>query len=643
MTVSAADTNQTGSFNNLNTTLNEDNYQINLTGNYTYYPTTDNDLHDGLFVSGNHIIDGNNYSINANNSASILKIGVNNNGSFTPCSVVLKNINFINANSTYGAVYVAPGSSAYFINCTFTNNHAISYGGAIFAENCSKNSYHITLDDCNFINNSAGVKGGAVYTLNSNIKVTRSNFNGNLAGEAGGAIFCNLADAEITGSNFTNNQAPTGGAVDIISADVKDSKFINNSATSYDGGAIYAVYNLNVINSEFLNNYAQNTGGAIYNTISVNVKGSRFVNNTGTVYAVKNCNLTGNVLVNNNLHGQYTIFAYSNTTICADYNWWGNNNPFNMTDLIGLSPYTGGQTSYTPNNWIIMTQNIKDNIITTSLNSMQDKNGSNTSLLNNIELPLVHISYNSSTGLLNPEGNDFTGSTITEYTPLNNSGENTVNSVIDNQTLTLNFNTEKVNTILTLENLTKNYNTSNNLTGKLQNTNNKPLNGEKVILNLTRLSDNKSKTYIVTTNVNGDFYLEINLSLGLYTAKATYNGNTEYSNNTNILANITILIDNKTGTKIIAEDFNHKVNAGLNYTGKLYDVSNNPINGQIVGLKLTRLSNNQTKTYYTRTDEHGQFQLPINLAIGEYSIFSSYNGTSKYAPSSSNNIIIIKS
>ncbi len=73
------------------------------------------------------------------------------------------------------------------------------------------------------------------------------------------------------------------------------------------------------------------------------------------------------------------------------------------------------------------------------------------------------------------------------------------------------------------------YNSSQNYTGKLIGENGKPLIGQHISLNLTCLSDGTSKIYWVTTDVNGEYQLPINLYNGEYTAQCSYSGTSQYA------------------------------------------------------------------------------------------------------------------
>lgn len=120
----------------------------------------------------------------------------------------------------YGGAMAIMDSDDVIINdCTFTNNYADCYGGAIYS-----NDSQITINDSTFLNNNCVLEGvdfdaeaatnfglgGAIYATGYN-----------------GYDYLNLDNCIIEG-----NQAYNGGGIfcDNMVLDIKDSRFINNSA-----------------------------------------------------------------------------------------------------------------------------------------------------------------------------------------------------------------------------------------------------------------------------------------------------------------------------------------------------------------------------------------------------------------------------
>lgn len=102
----------------------EENGTLNLNKDYTW---TSSDSKDPIIINKSMTVNGNGHIIDAKKQTSIFKIDESAN-------VVLKNINFINANSSDdengGAVYFDGNGSA--VNCNFMNCSSSEYGGAVY-------------------------------------------------------------------------------------------------------------------------------------------------------------------------------------------------------------------------------------------------------------------------------------------------------------------------------------------------------------------------------------------------------------------------------------------------------------------------------------------------------------------------------
>ena len=186
-----------------------------------------------------------------------------------------------NLETSGGAVYIlASGGIAqpYFYNCMFRNNHADTYGGAVYtyAENaavCSPIFSH-----CRFINNDAGVSGGAIHTVYKD-NTTQSNqiksctFNQNYAAKDGGACFFTVRNKlfSITNDTFFNNNALGRGGCFYL--DIKNSKF----GLALDSSYVYS--NTAGVGPIFT------AIGDLFNfddTCNVTIHNSKFINNTIT-------------------------------------------------------------------------------------------------------------------------------------------------------------------------------------------------------------------------------------------------------------------------------------------------------------------------------------------------------------------------
>ena len=156
----------------------------------------------------------------------------------------------------------------YSYNCTFFNNSAEAYGGAIFG------TLSVEVHESDFTSNRAGTKnsgsGGAIYTLTSMVQGSGGSFSGNSA-RFGGAIMA--PTLRVYGIVYTANKANNGGALYvtkvltaenlIFHANVANS---NQSSVSFGkGGAIFAetdaIFECN--QCAFDNNRADVIGGGV--------------------------------------------------------------------------------------------------------------------------------------------------------------------------------------------------------------------------------------------------------------------------------------------------------------------------------------------------------------------------------------------
>ncbi len=197
-------------------------------------------------------------------------------------------------------------------------------------------------------------------------------------------------------------------------------------------------------------------------------------------------------------------------------------------------------------------------------------------------------------------------------------------------------NITEFNIIINVNDFNSYVGDSSKLEGLLKTNNGTLLLNTEVNIKLTRLSNNLSKVYSVKTNSLGKFSLEINLASGYYNADIIYNNNFSSANKI-ISMNIS-----KYENILNITDFNFSYNLNKDLEGKIFTKSNVSIVNEPVFIKLTRLSNNLSKTYKVLSDAMGRFNLPINLANSRYMVYCSYDGTSIYEKTESKifNLII---
>ncbi|WP_405290048.1 right-handed parallel beta-helix repeat-containing protein [Methanobrevibacter sp.] len=177
--------------------------------------------------------------------------------------ITLKNLKIINSESINGAIKIYGSAKFNFINCTFTNNKATNYGGAIYNDVVET----LTIKDCKFTGNGAVYMGGAIYSK-GDIIIENSIFENNKGASDGAAVYGEKR-IEVSNSVFKSNTAESklssyGGAInskkDLL---VYNCTFTDNSA--HEGGAIFGHSDVIIENSQFINNYA-NEGGAVKTT-----------------------------------------------------------------------------------------------------------------------------------------------------------------------------------------------------------------------------------------------------------------------------------------------------------------------------------------------------------------------------------------
>ena len=223
---------------------------------------------------------------------------------YSPVKLSIFNSNFTDNNASYrgGAVYV--NAALTLDNCTFINNTAINHGGAVTLNGAANITY------CKFINNTANAAAGAIYNINGGTgnsaggKISYSEFTNNTAGTNGGALYLTPTQTTVTYCNFTNNSAATGGAIYNYHRQLTTTycNYDNNNATG-EGGAIYIYsYNANYQSTITGCNFTSNNGtigGAVRTRGSLVIKDSNFINNTATTGSGGACNMySWNVITN---------------------------------------------------------------------------------------------------------------------------------------------------------------------------------------------------------------------------------------------------------------------------------------------------------------------------------------------------------
>lgn len=227
--------------------------------------------------------------------------------------ITLTNCTFQNLSGTKagGALYTNKGVTGRFTNCTFTNNTSEAHGGAVC---CSGSTNYFT--DCVFTGNTftgKSTNGGAIFLQNAgaSAEIINCTFTENTATNYGGAVEQNnnVTDGalKIVNTTFTNNTAKGGGALLTWMGDVtvENCSFEHNEATGTSGGAWYAslktAVTYKVAGCYFGENLSAAHGGAILSTS----KNATFTNCTFYKNEITGANNGGGALA---LQGDATIY-----------------------------------------------------------------------------------------------------------------------------------------------------------------------------------------------------------------------------------------------------------------------------------------------------------------------------------------------
>ncbi|MCG2829064.1 hypothetical protein L5462_07460 [Methanothermobacter sp. K4] len=168
---------------------------------------------------------------------------------------------------------------------------------------------------------------GTIYIYNANLTIQNCLLLNNTS-RFGGAIFADSSSrVTITNSTFTQNTANSyhGGAIGALfsTVTITNTTLINNTVNLYHGGAIYAQSSrVTITNSTLTNNTAPNLGGAIFADSSMVAIGNTTVtNNTapngGAIYAHfrSTVTITNSTLTNNTATNGGAIYIYLSCTL----------------------------------------------------------------------------------------------------------------------------------------------------------------------------------------------------------------------------------------------------------------------------------------------------------------------------------------
>ena len=416
-------------------------------------------------------------------------------------------------------------------------------------------------------------------------------------------ISVNAYDPFMYGAGVLGGQTGTGTSTAL------NNKFLNNNI--YLNGTYFVtgiITGYNSINTTVSENLVNVYGKDYAYGITLEASQMNFVNRNTVFtksivnYVMELFDSDNNLIEKNNLTGQgayvYGLGAYSST----------NNN------ILGNIIYANGKGKDIPLTGLHM-----DTLVYGNSGVILSFNSDNNLLKSNTIISTKGYAVNST---------NSTNNTVCDN--LLKTSNLSGNRAVYPQTNLVYDNYGDVSNSLSISNFTEKYGDAKNLTGHYYDSMGNPISGQHIALNLTNPLNGASKVYWVTTDTNGEYQLEINLSPGTYTARANV------GNLSTDLASIKVVNqdDNQDLTVLSANSFNETFNAGKNFTGALKDSNGNLLIGQHISIKLTRLSDGASKVYWATTDTNGEYQLSINLYSGEYTAQCAYSGTNKYSSSS---------
>ena len=399
----------------------------------------------------------------------------------------------------------------------------------------------------------------------------------------GGAIRC-VALVEITNCTFINNHAPSGGAVQLQGWDnvISDCVFIGNTA---DRGA------------------AIELSAAAYNTIT----GCVFYDNDIFASQANGCEINNNIFFNSTITFDWT----QNYNI--DNNWFGNN----ATNYDEMPVHE----DYTINSWLF-------------LNATADPD--TISIFDMSDIIFKLYLYNATSGEVSEHDSGLLYPVNLNVTAINGTinkntvklgepiifgpfalGSGSVTASIENATYMSIITVNKIQTEITGNAITATYNVNKDLVITLKDSDGNPVSGVNVTVDL-----NGAKTY--TTDSNGQVKVSSKgLAPKAYTAKITFNGNTNYAKSTKDIK-VTV---KKATPKLTAKKKTFKtIPKTKKYTIVLKDNTGKAIKKAKVTLKV------KGKTYKASTNSKGKatFKITKLNKKGTYKATITYKGNKYY-------------
>lgn len=232
---------------------------------------------------------------------------------------------------SYGGAIFNRGTVAGLSGCTFTNNTVLNSGGAIYNSGAMG-----SINSCTFTGNTAIQKassnviglgtGGAIYnsgTLTVTLSIFKNNSVNTAITKGDGAAIYNSGTLTATISTFEDNTAESGAIWNEGTSTITYCTFTNNNATNI-GGAIENYGTMTINFSTFTGNKA-NSAGAISNYGSLTISNSTFTGNTATKGGAISQRYDGSSGSNNALTITGSVFTGNTATTKGSAIYCGSN------------------------------------------------------------------------------------------------------------------------------------------------------------------------------------------------------------------------------------------------------------------------------------------------------------------------------
>ncbi len=308
-----------------------------------------------------------------------------------------------------GVSYVYPGGTVYVASGTYDEN-SIYVDTSMTITGSSEQNTIINGDNTGTI---FYVGSGVNLVINNATLTDGQNYNG-------GAIY---NDGTVTINNCTlnyNTATNNGGAIYNDAngmTTITGCSLINNYAV--DGGAIYNNNNLNVVNSQLIDNHASNNGGAVYNDVDTSSSAINF-----------------NQIIGNNPTNS-EIYSVKPSKTDATCNWWGsNNNPSNYVNSnVSVDPWL--VLTLTPTNDVILNNSTTD--VTADLYYDNQGNYYDPSVYGSVPNS-TPVTFTETLGSLNPTSAVLTNGQASTIFTAKNLGISSITATMNSQTVNTQIN-----------------------------------------------------------------------------------------------------------------------------------------------------------------------------------------------------------